>query len=251
MSTGAGEGRNGHAERAARTRLKIILAAERLFAERGIDSVSLREVAAAARQRNPAVVQYHFGSKEVLVEAILAHHRPPVNEARARMLDAITATEPEEVVRAAVEAIVLPLAQFLEREERSPFLRIFHLAQLREGARGLVLPEGDERGSVDPSAETGYRALDLIVRASPHLDRAEVELRLDLAMTMLVAALGRRDALERDARAGLPPRDRFLEELIEGIVAMLLRPSSASRSPAGRRRRQGRRPSTGSSTTVD
>ena len=50
----------------ASARELIIVAAERLIAERGVD-VPLRDIAAAAGQRNNSAVQYHFGSRDGLI----------------------------------------------------------------------------------------------------------------------------------------------------------------------------------------
>ena len=49
------------------TRNAIKQAAQRLFATRGIDGVSVREIASAANQRNSGSVHYYFGTKEALV----------------------------------------------------------------------------------------------------------------------------------------------------------------------------------------
>ena len=46
------------------TREELILAAERLFSEFGIDAVSLRQINAAAGQRNSSAAHYQFGSKD-------------------------------------------------------------------------------------------------------------------------------------------------------------------------------------------
>src|SRR3546814_6660333 len=54
---------------------RILQAAEDCFGEHGIDAVSLRQIAIAAGQGNTAAVQYHFGSKEGLLEAIFQHRR--------------------------------------------------------------------------------------------------------------------------------------------------------------------------------
>lgn len=54
--------------------------AERLFAERGVDSVTLLEIAQAAEQRNRAAVQYHFKDRRGLVEACLNRHSKVVQE---------------------------------------------------------------------------------------------------------------------------------------------------------------------------
>ncbi|WP_202125176.1 TetR/AcrR family transcriptional regulator [Actinomadura physcomitrii] len=71
---------------AADTRTRLIEVAERLFAERGVNAVSLREIAAAAGQRNTSAVACHFGTKEKLVTAIYRHRLAPTNELQLRRL---------------------------------------------------------------------------------------------------------------------------------------------------------------------
>lgn len=67
-------------------RTRIILAAERLFAEGGFNGVSLREIAKEAGQRNTYAVQYHFGSREGLIQAIFGFRMNLMDERRGRML---------------------------------------------------------------------------------------------------------------------------------------------------------------------
>ena len=55
-------------------------AAEQLFAQQGVDRVSLREIAIAAGQRNVSAATYHFGSKRELIEAILERHSRPIQD---------------------------------------------------------------------------------------------------------------------------------------------------------------------------
>src|SRR4051812_9921543 len=55
-------------------------AAEQLFAQQGVDRVSLREIAIAAGQRNVSAATYHFGSKRELIETILERHSLPVQD---------------------------------------------------------------------------------------------------------------------------------------------------------------------------
>lgn len=62
------------------TRLALMRAAEQLFAQQGVDRVSLREIAIAAGQRNVSAATYHFGSKRELIEAILERHSVPVQD---------------------------------------------------------------------------------------------------------------------------------------------------------------------------
>jgi AcrR family transcriptional regulator len=68
------------------TKARILDAAERLFAERGIDGSSLRAVTREA-EVNLAAVHYHLGSKQALLEAVMARRIDPVNQARLERLE--------------------------------------------------------------------------------------------------------------------------------------------------------------------
>ncbi|EGD55540.1 TetR/AcrR family transcriptional regulator [Gordonia neofelifaecis] len=94
----------------ATTAERIIVAAERLFSERGLNAVSLREVGAEAGQRNSGVVQYHFGDKEKLLAAILDYRMQSINDARTRMLAELDADGRSGDLCAILEAFILPLA---------------------------------------------------------------------------------------------------------------------------------------------
>ncbi|MGP8297250.1 TetR/AcrR family transcriptional regulator [Streptomyces inhibens] len=79
-------GRTARAEQVSETRERILAAAERLFAERGVYAVSNRQVSEAAEQGNNAAVGYHFGTKTDLVRAITRKHTERIEQARVRML---------------------------------------------------------------------------------------------------------------------------------------------------------------------
>jgi AcrR family transcriptional regulator len=94
------------------TKEQIVLAAERLFAERGYDGVSLREIGLAAGSSNNSAVQYHFGSKEQLVLAIFEHRLGYIDERRELL---IAQVQPRDL-RSWVECYVLPLLEQGEME---------------------------------------------------------------------------------------------------------------------------------------
>lgn len=116
---------------------KLILAAEKLFARGGIEGVSLREIAAAAGQGNHHAVQYHFGSREGLVQAVFAFRMEQMEHRRAEMLAAAEAEGRLGDARTIVEIIFLPqlelpgqhgnhsyanfLCQYLLRNEATEF----------------------------------------------------------------------------------------------------------------------------------
>lgn len=139
------------------TRARLIRAAERLFADRGVETVSLREINREADQRNASALQYHFEDRGGLVLAILQKHEPTVESIRHRLLDAIERDEPRDLHRLAA-ALVLPAAAKLsDRDGGRDYLRI--VAQLINHHQARVDPisleDGDNslnrwRGMVEP-----------------------------------------------------------------------------------------------------
>ncbi|QBI51870.1 TetR/AcrR family transcriptional regulator [Streptomonospora litoralis] len=92
------------------TRDRLIETAERLFAVGGISGVSLREVGAAAGQRNTSAAHYYFGDKSELVRAIFEYRMRDINAQRRRMLADLEANPRADRLRALLEALVFPLA---------------------------------------------------------------------------------------------------------------------------------------------
>src|ERR1051325_3683820 len=70
------------------TKTRILDAAESLFVEHGFEATSLRQLTAAAGV-NLAAVNYHFGSKEVLFQAVLTRRLDPMNQERIELLEAL------------------------------------------------------------------------------------------------------------------------------------------------------------------
>ncbi len=96
------------------TRLALIRAAERLFAERGVDAVSLREVSKAAGLRNNSAVLYYFESRERLIDAILERHSVPIQLRYEAQLDLIEQGVAQPVLRQMFDMIVRPLVARLD-----------------------------------------------------------------------------------------------------------------------------------------
>lgn len=95
------------------TKEAIVLTAERLFALHGPDGVSLRRIGTEAGCAMNTAVQYHFGTKEQLIEAIVLN--------RARQLAArrsfLEASAPADDLRAVVERHLLPIVELGEDDD--------------------------------------------------------------------------------------------------------------------------------------
>ena len=133
----------------------LIAAAEQLFADRGIDGVSLREINREAQQRNTTSLQYHFGDREGLLRAILAKHGREVHAGRNALLDQYEANGVDDI-RALASAFVLPLvAKLHDNDGGRCYLRI--TAELVNRTSGEIEPDepsilSDPRGTTRATA---------------------------------------------------------------------------------------------------
>lgn len=109
--------------------------ARRLFAERGIRQVSVREIAVAAGQRNMGAVAYHFVTKDALLRELLIDGAERIEARRHAMLDTMEAEGGPSSLAEAVAAIVLPSVQFADEDEEygHGFNRLLLRISLYEG----------------------------------------------------------------------------------------------------------------------
>src|ERR1700730_6362188 len=91
------------------TRERLLATAEELFATRGIDAVSVRDITEAAGA-NIAAVNYHFGSRRGLIDAIVERRADALGTRRAELLDALNGAGPVDI-RALIRVMVLPTAE--------------------------------------------------------------------------------------------------------------------------------------------
>jgi AcrR family transcriptional regulator len=200
------------------TRARIVAVAEVLFAERGIDAVSLVEVGEAAGQRNRSAVQYHFGDKEGLLEAIREKHAPAIERRRTSMLDDLEARGAPSL-RSLVEVLVLPIADKVwEGEGGEAYVRI-NAAMIGHPRRPLITPETTRRR--DPNA----RLMRWIARATPALPRPLFGPRMVLVTGLVLHGLvdqARLAGAKRDDRAW----QLAVNHLIDCVIAVLRAPVS-------------------------
>src|SRR5438046_2512014 len=85
------------------TRTRILDAAEELFMLHGFEGTSMRQLTTKAGV-NLAAVNYHFGSKDALIEAVFRRRLDPMNAARIAALDELEKSSrspaPEAIIRA-------------------------------------------------------------------------------------------------------------------------------------------------------
>jgi AcrR family transcriptional regulator len=176
------------------TRLSILDAAERCFAESGFDGVSLRTITERAGV-DLALANYHFGSKENLLQEVLVRRARIVHDERVRALE--LARQQAGTRSPSVEAIV---TAFL-----APMFR--HLAEGDAGWRHYgslvshldVLPKFTAlaSGVLDPTALHFINALRLALPKAPEPSVYWGYMFLLGAMVQVMSATGRIERLSR------------------------------------------------------
>jgi AcrR family transcriptional regulator len=191
------------------TRANLLSAAEQLFAERGVDGVSLREIARSAGAKNVIAVQYHFADRDGVLQSILDKHLPAVDARRHALLDA---AEGDPTLRALAGALVRPLGAKLADTDGGPaFLRVY--ADLLNRPKPALEVADGRFGSLRRWRELVAPLLDP--------DAAKLHPRLN-ALLYTAVELGRR------AQAGPHTDDRlFISHLIDVVTAILGTPGSA------------------------
>jgi AcrR family transcriptional regulator len=208
------------------TRARIKVAAQRLFAQRGVDGVTVRDIVAAAGQRNNGSLNYYFRTKEALVLELIVEGGHLIDESRNAYLDRLEAAGGPRTVREVIEALVYPAIGLAEADrEENTYIRFITMLELnhRKLFRGLF----DRKSS--KTWNSGYRrCLQHLGRLTPDLPQVLLNQRLVFLGVFLNASLSVREAaLEQ----GKQPHhfwgaDHTLPNLIDAMQAIIEAPSS-------------------------
>ena len=207
------------------TRDRILDAAEGLFVEHGFDGTSMRMITSAANA-NLAAVNYHFGSKDALVQAVFRRRLTALNQERLAELDRLegeaggTPLRPSGIVEAFF-GTALRMAADVEGGGHT-FMRLL--------GRTYTEPNDFVRQFLaEEYAECVDRFLAALYRALPEVERTEILWRFHFMMGAMSYAIAGTDALQLLAGkfddedpARLAPR--LMSFLLGGLRAPLAYP---------------------------
>jgi len=132
----------------SKTARVLLEVAERLFAEHGVEMVPLRQVAAAAGQRNHSALHYYFGSRETLVSQLLNMRLVHVNALRNQYLDDVERHGQQSDIRAIIRASIQALVDAVEETPWGPnYIQVL--------AQTTFSPQLLSFDAIDPQAITG------------------------------------------------------------------------------------------------
>ena len=195
------------------TKDRILDTAERLFAHRGIEATSLRNITAEAGV-NLAAVNYHFQSKEALLHAVIARRLDPINRKRLAMLDAC---------EAAAGSGPLPLGEVLDALLRPIFELLGGPGREFAPMMSRIFTESSElteKVFQRHLAHVSARFLPAFGRAVPHLPKAELLWRMLFVMGAVAHTVGGARILKTLSGGECDPYD--FEGTLRRLEAFLL-----------------------------
>lgn len=208
------------AERAHATRELILTAAERLFAEHGVNAVSNRQVSEAAGQGNNTAVGYHFGTKADLVRAIARRHLVQIEERRQRMIAEIGDSAD---VRDWIACLVRPVTEHLAVVGAPTWFARFGAQVMTDPALRAIMIEETQ------SSPSLVRFIASLNACLPDLPDDVREERYDMARQLLVHMIAER---ERALAENTPtPRASWHDAgtgLIDALAGLWLAPVNDS-----------------------
>jgi len=200
-------------------RQQLIAAAEKLFAESGIDAVSLRQINVAAGQKNSSAAHYHFGSKDALILAIYGNRMASVNVRREAAIDALEAAGQQQNIRKLVETIVQPIVEEIDADASGRHYIGFM-------AQAMGHPQLDLEALWQQDNNTGLvRLLNHLRTALPHLEGPLFGQRFGLAFEQIIHSLSDRERLRGTAQFDVNSQ-MFVSNLIDSIAGGMSAPVS-------------------------
>jgi AcrR family transcriptional regulator len=196
------------------TRQRILGAAEALFAERGFAAASLRQVTAAAKV-NLAAVNYHFGSKDNLIEEVFRRRLDELSRRRLERLADLAGTG-SMTLESLLDAFITPALELsLDREGGSVLMRVLARA-FAEHNSNLRKFLSDNYGYVLKDFAAAFAKL------LPQLDKEELYWRLDIAIGALTYAMADFGMIQRrSGESERVHREQMAKHLIHFTAAGL------------------------------
>lgn len=218
--------------KAARTdrRAAILLAAEKLFAQRGYHAVTIRQIADEASVPL-ALVSYYYGQKQSLFEAIFAHWNNTIEERLRELQLARQAVDPQARLVRIVEAFVDPVLRLRASSEGE----YYALLVARELSHATDAANRVLRTYFDPLARVFIEAL---AEAMPQATRQQVVWGYQFALGALTHHLSDKRVHRLSGKLNTPcdPSARpLLVDFIVGGLRAALRAQPASLSQPRRR----------------
>lgn len=213
--------------RTRQTRITLMLAAERLFGSNGIDGVSLRQIAQEAGHANNNVVQYHFQTKEGLIETMMLWRVRMMETRRTAMLREAEASGRLQDMETLLRILCLPHLDLVDEQGGHPYGRFMSEYMFRFRPLGIQHPY-DRAQALIPALSENLR---LIEERLFFLPFDVARLRARTCVGMFLQNLCYHD-FAATAGEGNLAMEHWISEVIAMMVAAIMIPPAFPERPA-------------------
>ncbi|WP_158967085.1 TetR/AcrR family transcriptional regulator [Chachezhania sediminis] len=164
-----------------RTRMRLKKTALRLFAQQGIENVSIRDIQSAAGQKNNGSITYYFTSRDALIREILADVAARLDDDNNRRLDALEARGGPNSVREVAE-ILLPVVNRGSADAQDELFQLQFFTSVLITRRDLLF---EATADADRATRRCFRH---IARLAPEMPKEIINQRLQLMLLFALSA---------------------------------------------------------------
>lgn len=205
----------------AETREALLHAAEELFADVGVEAVSMRSISVAAGLA-PAAIRYHFRSKEALLDAVLQRRNEPLTRRTHQVFDALAAQRRTPTARDLFGAMTTSIRELLDRDPVAGLRWVRLIARLWLAQNPCLL-------RLDVASGMEQRFQELLLQAFPDVPRRVLDASGRIAVTTVFQLLSNSNhpavhGIEKDGiRVSKAYADRVIEFVALGFGAVVAR----------------------------
>ncbi len=198
------------------TKAALVAAAERLIAQKGLGTVSVKMITSAAGARNPSAVHYHFGSIESLIEEVFAQRYRQIDDARLARMAQVHESDPQLRLIALLKAAIGPFMETCLEEQGRLYVSFCmqFLNDPRFNNNRLVM-DGDAPGLTILRRE--------LVACLSHIPASLLASRLRHGL--MIAFVQAADFARRVENSSSPPVDQAVDEAAACLAAYLSAPT--------------------------
>ncbi len=194
------------------TRDRLLNTAQRLFAEQGFKATSLRQITQEA-EANVASVNYHFGSKEEMLNELIKRRVEPVNERRYALLKKYRAEAGGQPIplEKIFEAFFLPFFQSAAPYTDKDTMDLIHIIDRLSEQSTLRQAVYEEHFKT-----LQITILEALSETLPELETGELHWRFHFALSLMLSSMSTRQRVGNYSKEFCDPED------IEGMVKRLI-----------------------------
>ena len=198
------------------TRERLLNTAQRLFAEQGFKATSLRHITQEANA-NVAAVNYHFGSKEEMLNELIRRRVEPINDRRYALLEKYRAEAGGQPIplEKIFEALFLPFFQAVAPDTEKDKMNLIRIIERVLSEQPTLMRSVYE----EHFKKLTITIMEALSETMPELETAELHWRFHFALSLMLSSMTTRQRIGHTSKGLCDPED--IEEMVTRLIQFI------------------------------